>query len=129
MCRASPFGFEKFGPLVVEGPVQLLDSDGTKFTVVTDKPKIALCRYGISHKKPFCNGFHKACGIATTERAVSGAAGLDFFNSNPATRVARNTFPGKEKPQFHSVTSHWSTARLFPDSLFTATRPGSLQEP
>ena len=61
------------------------------------------------------------------DRFLGGQPG--FFNSDPATRFARNTFPGKEKSQFHSATSHWSTARLFPDPLFPATRPGLLQEP
>ncbi|MBI85445.1 MAG: hypothetical protein CMJ81_19810 [Planctomycetaceae bacterium] len=48
------------GPPGVESPVQILAANGTGFTVVTDKPTLALCRRRVSQKKPFCDGSHKA---------------------------------------------------------------------
>jgi CDGSH-type Zn-finger protein len=57
------------GPLVVEGPFTLADSQGNLFSLVTDKPAIALCRCGQSAKKPFCDGTHKTCGFVSDERA------------------------------------------------------------
>ena len=62
------------GPLLVEGPVTILDANGNAFTVNPEKPAIALCRCGQSANKPFCDGSHKACGFQSAETApVPGA--------------------------------------------------------
>jgi CDGSH-type Zn-finger protein len=57
------------GPLVVEGPVRIIDSTGAVFSISTDKPAIALCRCGQSKNRPFCDGSHKSCGFDSDERA------------------------------------------------------------
>lgn len=57
------------GPLVVEGPVKVIDADGNNFEISPDKPAIALCRCGASANKPFCDGSHKACGFESADRA------------------------------------------------------------
>ena len=57
------------GPLVVEGPFELVDSEGKVFTISPDKPAVALCRCGESKNRPFCDGAHKACGFDSDERA------------------------------------------------------------
>ena len=59
------------GPLVVEGLVKLVDSDGNEFPLDPSKPAIALCRCGTSKNKPFCDGSHKECGFESAERAGS----------------------------------------------------------
>ena len=51
----------KNGPLIVEGPVELFDTEGNKITV--DTPMIALCRCGASSNKPFCDGTHSQIGF------------------------------------------------------------------
>ena len=61
------------GPLVIEGPITIVDADGNAFSVSTDKPAVALCRCGISGKKPFCDGSHRDCGFASQERAIRPA--------------------------------------------------------
>lgn len=33
------------GPLIVDGPIELYDTEGNRVTL--DKPRIALCRWGI----------------------------------------------------------------------------------
>jgi len=55
----------KNGPYIVEGAVDLFDTDGNKITV--DKPRIALCRCGTSSNKPFCDGTHSAIGFQAAE--------------------------------------------------------------
>lgn len=60
------------GPLVVEGPLTLLDHQGRAFALPTDKPAVALCRCGHSAKKPFCDGSHKTCGFVAEELAPQG---------------------------------------------------------
>jgi CDGSH-type Zn-finger protein len=55
------------GPLVIEGPFELIDSRGQAFTIPADKPAIALCRCGESARRPFCDGAHKACGFESDE--------------------------------------------------------------
>jgi CDGSH-type Zn-finger protein len=57
------------GPLVVEGPVRIIDSTGAVFSITTDKPAIALCRCGTSKNRPFCDGSHKYCDFNSDERA------------------------------------------------------------
>lgn len=44
------------GPLIVRGHVELVDADGNQFET---KKQFALCRCGLSHNKPFCDGTHK----------------------------------------------------------------------
>jgi CDGSH-type Zn-finger protein len=57
------------GPLLVEGPVSLLDAAGQAFALDPTKPAFALCRCGASARKPFCDGAHKTCGFAAADRA------------------------------------------------------------
>lgn len=57
------------GPLVVQGPVKIIDADGNEFTINPDKPAVALCRCGQTSKRPFCDGAHNACGFAAVDRA------------------------------------------------------------
>ena len=45
------------GPLVVRGPVRIVDQDGREIEV--DRRTIALCRCGRSRLRPFCDGTHK----------------------------------------------------------------------
>jgi len=62
------------GPLLVEGAVTILDSEGNPFPVNPDKPAVALCRCGQSANKPFCDGSHKTCGFESAESAPAGGA-------------------------------------------------------
>jgi len=57
------------GPFVVEGPFQLVDSQGNAFPLSEDKPAIALCRCGASAKRPFCDGAHNRCDFESDEMA------------------------------------------------------------
>ncbi len=61
--------FRDNGPIVVEGPVRIVDADGNDHRVSTDKPAVALCRCGESKSRPFCDGSHKESGFESTERA------------------------------------------------------------
>jgi len=55
----------KNGPYIVDGPVDLFDTEGNKLTL--DKPRIALCRCGASSNKPFCDGTHSQIGFQAAE--------------------------------------------------------------
>ena len=59
------------GPFVVEGPIEIVDSQGQAFPLNSEKPVIALCRCGASGNRPFCDGAHKSCGFDSDERAPS----------------------------------------------------------
>lgn len=63
-ARITPY---RDGPLLVRGPVTLVDQDGQEIEV--HQKTIALCRCGRSARKPFCDGMHKAVGW----KAPSGA--------------------------------------------------------
>lgn len=58
------------GPLVVSGPVTIVDHQGNRFQITSTKPNIALCRCGQSKQKPFCDGTHRQCGFFAEELAV-----------------------------------------------------------
>lgn len=45
------------GPLLVRGPVRLVDAAGR--TVDPGRPTFALCRCGATRTPPFCDGTHK----------------------------------------------------------------------
>ena len=45
------------GPLLVRGPVELVDQDGNPIAV--DRETVALCRCGKSRLRPFCDGTHR----------------------------------------------------------------------
>jgi CDGSH-type Zn-finger protein len=57
------------GPLVLLGPVRIVDHLGNAFTPPAGKETIALCRCGNSKNKPFCDGSHRACGFQAAELA------------------------------------------------------------
>jgi CDGSH-type Zn-finger protein len=46
------------GPLLVRGPVRLLDQDGNEIDPGREGT-IALCRCGKSRMRPFCDGSHQ----------------------------------------------------------------------
>jgi len=62
----------KNGPLIVEGPVDLFDTNGNKLTV--DKPRLALCRCGASSNKPLCDGTHSVIGFQAAEEVNPASA-------------------------------------------------------
>jgi CDGSH-type Zn-finger protein len=55
------------GPLLVRGPVVLIDPNGNEFQLKAKN--IALCRCGASANKPFCDGSHKRIGFRSVVRA------------------------------------------------------------
>ena len=57
------------GSFLVEGPIRLVDADGTEYPIAAGK-KVSLCRCGASTKKPFCDGTHSKIGFDAAERAV-----------------------------------------------------------
>jgi CDGSH-type Zn-finger protein len=58
---------KKDGPYLVEGEVDLFDSEGNKVGI--EKPIFALCRCGASSTKPFCDGTHSKIGFQAGEVA------------------------------------------------------------
>jgi CDGSH-type Zn-finger protein len=57
------------GPILVEGPITLVDGEGKPLPVDPNKPAIALCRCGASANKPMCDGAHRTSGFNSTVRA------------------------------------------------------------
>jgi CDGSH-type Zn-finger protein len=58
------------GPYLVEGDVEVVDVNGNKVDT-SSRPKIALCRCGVSVTKPFCDGTHSKVGFQAAEAAVA----------------------------------------------------------
>lgn len=48
------------GPLYVRGRMRIVKADGT---LLREDGRMALCRCGQSHKKPFCDGSHTTTGF------------------------------------------------------------------
>jgi len=55
------------GPYLVEGPVRILDADGTAYDI-PEQTAIFLCRCGGSGTKPFCDGTHLTRHFKATNR-------------------------------------------------------------
>lgn len=53
----------KNGSLLVTGDFSLVDHEGREIPRINDKPNVALCRCGMSARKPFCDSAHKTCGF------------------------------------------------------------------
>ncbi len=51
------------GPLVIQGPICILDHQGNPFPLPSGKDAYALCRCGASLNKPFCDGAHRQSGF------------------------------------------------------------------
>ena len=60
------------GPILVQGAVDLVDSNGER--IATSSDKIALCRCGASTNKPFCDGKHSKVGFEAAAQAVPESA-------------------------------------------------------
>ena len=60
------------GPILVQGAVDLVDSNGER--IATSGDKIALCRCGASANKPFCDGKHSKAGFSAAAQAVPESA-------------------------------------------------------
>jgi CDGSH-type Zn-finger protein len=56
------------GPLLVTGPITVLDHLGNKFDVA-GKENVALCRCGATQRRPFCDGTHKNSGWQAADQA------------------------------------------------------------
>ena len=56
------------GPVLVVGPVSLVDPTGKAVTLPAGKP-FALCRCGASKQKPFCDGSHGPAGFKAADPA------------------------------------------------------------
>lgn len=56
------------GPLLVEGPISLLDANGKEWGLA-GRTKISLCRCGHSNNKPFCDGSHNKEGFQSAPEA------------------------------------------------------------
>ncbi|HEY3368306.1 MAG TPA: CDGSH iron-sulfur domain-containing protein [Symbiobacteriaceae bacterium] len=54
------------GPLLVTGPVEVVDAEGNKFET---KAQFGLCRCGQSKNRPFCDGMHQKAGFDDCARA------------------------------------------------------------
>jgi CDGSH-type Zn-finger protein len=57
------------GPLLVQGPVRVIDHLGNEFISPAGKENVALCRCGASKNKPFCDGSHRTCGFRAANLA------------------------------------------------------------
>ncbi len=54
------------GPFIVKGDAFITDGSGQSFET---KDPIALCRCGVSGKRPFCDGTHAKIGFEAAEKA------------------------------------------------------------
>lgn len=70
------------GPLVVKGPIHLVDADGTDYDV-SEQRIVKLCRCGASTDKPFCDGAHSRLGFEAAERAVRDRDGVKPVDPEP----------------------------------------------
>jgi CDGSH-type Zn-finger protein/uncharacterized Fe-S cluster protein YjdI len=73
------------GPLYVRGRVQLRSADGK---VIIDDVRLALCRCGQSHNKPFCDNRHRGAGFEDPGVVAPGGARAETSNGLSITASA-----------------------------------------
>ena len=68
-ARITPY---ENGPLIVRGTFTITDQDGTE--IDPGRGTVALCRCGLSRRKPFCDAMHKVTGFSapTCDRQLDG---------------------------------------------------------
>ncbi|MES3034269.1 MAG: (4Fe-4S)-binding protein [Gemmatimonadota bacterium] len=59
----------RHGPLFLRGGITVVNADGS--TLVSDA-RVALCRCGLSQRKPFCDNSHRAAGWRDTQVPGNG---------------------------------------------------------
>jgi CDGSH-type Zn-finger protein len=64
----------KNGSLRVTGDFSLIDHEGKPIPLPVGKPSVALCRCGMSQRKPFCDSAHKTCGFIDPPDATAAPA-------------------------------------------------------
>ena len=85
MTRATEIACYPDGPLIVRGPVRLVDATGAR--IPTRRTTIALCRCGRSRIAPFCDGTHRTTGFATQEERARPAPALADHHAPEPSRV------------------------------------------
>lgn len=68
MAKETKITVLQNGPYLVNGEVQLTDTDGKVLQTVANG--FALCRCGASTKKPFCDGTHSKIGFKAAAEVV-----------------------------------------------------------
>jgi CDGSH-type Zn-finger protein len=79
VARIATVTVSEGGPLLVRGPIRVLDAEGRE--VPTRRRVNALCRCGRSTLQPFCDGTHKV--VPFTPRRVNGTASPARAGSSP----------------------------------------------
>jgi CDGSH-type Zn-finger protein len=63
------------GPILVEGPVEIVLADGS--TLVSDRFMVAICACGRSRRFPLCDTSHRRRARADARRGTAPAEGSD----------------------------------------------------
>ncbi len=64
MTEPTRIRLRKDGPILLDGPLEIDDHDGT--VQQNDAGTVALCRCGASTKRPLCDGTHRTVGFDGT---------------------------------------------------------------
>lgn len=78
------------GPLLVEGPADLVDQSGVPYRV-ENPAKFALCRCGSSANKPFCDGTHTRVGFRSAPQPVAARLSNEDAQANWESEGGRVT--------------------------------------
>ncbi|MCP9488331.1 MAG: CDGSH iron-sulfur domain-containing protein [Solirubrobacteraceae bacterium MAG38_C4-C5] len=81
------------GPLLVRGPFELLDQDGT--VIDTARRTVALCRCGKSRTRPLCDGTHRLVHFRAPGTLESGPED-DGAGTGPSAQGAAPGLPGAQ---------------------------------
>jgi CDGSH-type Zn-finger protein/uncharacterized Fe-S cluster protein YjdI len=78
------------GPLYVRGCVQLRSADGN---VIIEDMRLALCRCGQSHNKPFCDNSHRGSGFKDSGVVADGGVRAETETSDVLSITASANGP------------------------------------
>jgi CDGSH-type Zn-finger protein len=69
MAEPTTIRCRENGPLLVKGPIKIVDHLGNEFMIPAGQDSVALCRCGQAKTKPFCDGSHRTCGFQAANTA------------------------------------------------------------
>lgn len=73
------------GPLICKGDTEITLQNADEELILKDK-EFALCRCGLSNKKPFCDGTHKSKNV-TEPQSFKDISGEDLSDTNGSLTI------------------------------------------
>ncbi len=117
------------GPLVIQGPVRIVNHLGQVVALPEGKESVALCRCGASKIKPFCDGSHRNLVGTPCIPLVQTVNPTEDTEERQTGNLSMNANSSSERPPMpetprDAIGELVEEHVIIDDHTFTITRPG-----